>query len=41
MGALVDSKVLAINKKAKEEGITGNFAGDKLTTGMKTRPCHN
>ena len=33
MGALVDSKVLAINKMAKNEGIEGNFSGDKLTKG--------
>ena len=33
MGALFDSKVLEINKKAKEEGIDGNFSGDKLTKG--------
>lgn len=33
MGALVDSKVLAINKMAKAEGIEGNFSGDKLTKG--------
>ena len=32
-GALVDSKVLAINKQAKAEGITGNFSGDTLTKG--------
>ena len=33
MGALFDSKVLEINKKAKDEGIDGNFSGDKLTKG--------
>ena len=33
MGALIDSKVLEINKKAKAEGIDGNFSGDKLTKG--------
>lgn len=33
MGAMVDSKVLEINKKAKAEGIEGNFSGDKLTKG--------
>ena len=33
MGALVDSKVHAINAKAKAEGITGNFSGDTLTKG--------
>merc|ERR1711973_91235 len=32
-GALIDKKVIAMNKQAKEEGITGNFKGDTLTKG--------
>ena len=33
MGALIDKKVLAINKKAQAEGIPNNFQGDTLTKG--------
>lgn len=29
----MDKKVIAMNKKAKKEGITGNFSGDTLTKG--------
>jgi len=32
-GALVDKKVIAMNKQAKAEGITGNLKGDTLTKG--------
>ena len=30
---MIDKKVIAMNKQAKEEGITGNFKGDTLTKG--------
>merc|ERR1711990_1252176 len=33
LGVIADSKVAAMNKQAKAEGISGNFSGDKLTTG--------
>jgi len=33
LGVITDKKVSAMNKQAKAEGLTGNFSGDKLTTG--------